>query len=70
MPNTEPAFRWEINATTQEEVGIYREGPNHILLGVGPSLHEKQPLKTIALDRASARLLAHALLLHSETLSR
>ena len=64
----EPSFRWEV--PSGEEVAVYRAGPERIELGVGRSLFEKPPDKVVSLDKSSARQLAYALLLHSETLPR
>ena len=59
------AFRWEVS-NGAEEVSIHRRGSDVIELGIGP--WARAPNRTIGLDRTSARLLAHALMLHSETL--
>ena len=65
---TEPSFRWEV--PSGEEVAVYRDGPDQIKLGIGRSLWDKPPDREVPLDKSSARQLAYALLLHSETLPR
>ena len=62
----EPSFRWQV--PSGEEVGVYRDGPAQLKLGIGPSLWDKPPDTAVFLDKSSARQLAYALLLHSETL--